>query len=252
MPVFNEADGISEFLTEIDAEFRGENYRIVVIDDCSTDSTREILVQLASDILVGKLVVKMAPVNRGHGPTTVTALQEALKYEADFVVAVDGDGQFKGADIRRLVVASRGSDCDVTEGVRNNRTQPWFRRITTLTVRILVTIKSRSRPPIDANTPLRVYRKNVLSKLIQVLPKECLIPNLVISAMTRRSQLDVCEIPVESLPRRGSGAVEGTMFGTQRTLPNRKFICFLIRATIQFISIKLVLNSKNKSIEIRP
>lgn len=242
MPAYNESDGISEFLTEIASALELSDFRIVVIDDCSKDNTIDVLVNLGSNRLAGKLVFKASPVNRGHGPTTMFALREALGMQTNLVVAVDGDGQFLGADIKKLIEIQQSSDSDVCEGVRRGRKEPWFRRITTMAVRLLVAVKARSRPPRDANTPLRVYRSEVLVELLRDIPDDCLVPNLMISVKCRRSRLKITEVPVKSLPRRGGDLRGGTMFGTQRLLPTRRFVRFVSKAIIQFISIKLATN----------
>jgi glycosyltransferase involved in cell wall biosynthesis len=43
LPVFNESGGIREFLLELDKNLSDLNPHFVVVDDCSTDQTCEIL-----------------------------------------------------------------------------------------------------------------------------------------------------------------------------------------------------------------
>jgi len=246
MPVYNEAAGIQEFLAEIASALGDHDFRIVVIDDNSTDKTREVLAELESNSLAGRLWYRSESVNRGHGPTTVLALQEALNMQTNLVVAVDGDGQFLGTDLKKLIEIQQSSDSDVCEGVRQGRREPWFRRITTMAVRLLVAVKARSRPPRDANTPLRVYRSKVLVELLRDLPDDCLVPNLVISAKCRRRRLRVTEVPVKSLPRRGGDARVSTMFGIQGLLPTKRFVRFVSKATVQFLSMKLATESRDE------
>ena len=67
--------------------------------------------------------------NRGHGPSTLAALREAIATGADQVVAVDGDGQFRGEDLVRLAREGSEHDYDVVEGVRSGRKDPVYRAI---------------------------------------------------------------------------------------------------------------------------
>lgn len=247
MPAFNEESGIAQFLAEIIAALGDQNFQIIVVDDCSTDRTREVLASYQTQSFDGRIVSQSLAMNHGHGPATLHALREALKLRPTFVVAVDGDGQFFGEDIKNLIETSRITGCDVCEGVRRGREEAWFRRFTTLFVRLLVAIKAGSRPPQDANTPLRVYRSEVLTMLLCGIPSNCLVPNLVISSKSRKSQLKIVEIPVRSLPRRGGNPRMSTMFGIQRLLPTKKFLQFLCRATFQFISTELRVQDRAKS-----
>lgn len=239
MPVYNEIEGISSFLAEIDESLKDISPHFVVVDDCSTDGTSVVLNQAREGWLASKITVVKLERNLGHGPATVMALRTAMTLMPQLVVAVDGDGQFLGSDIRKLIRVVSNSHFEVCEGVRSNRQEPWFRRITTLIVRALVATKARSRPPCDANTPLRVYRAEVLRHLLSGIPDNCLTPNLLVSAKCRVESLNICELPVQSLPRRGSNSNSGTMFGVQRFLPSKKFVWFVCSAAIQFSSVRV-------------
>jgi len=63
MPVYNEADGIQEFLDEIASVLGDHDFRIVVIDDNSTDKTQEVLAELEASSLAGRLRYRSESVN---------------------------------------------------------------------------------------------------------------------------------------------------------------------------------------------
>jgi dolichol-phosphate mannosyltransferase len=236
MPVYNEARGIAEFLTEIVSVMNYEELDIVVVDDCSTDQTLQTLKELEMGLLEKQLSYIPLTSNSGHGPATLVALQEGLKLQPDIVVAVDGDGQFSALDIKHCIDTALRTNCDVCEGVRYGRSDPLFRQLTTLAVRLLVGFKARSRPPRDANTPLRIYRTTSLMELLRGIPSDCLVPNLVISAKSRKRKMKFVEVPVKSLPPRRGDVKTSTMFGVQKFLPTRKFLRFIRKATTQFVS----------------
>ena len=95
---------------------------LVVVNDRSTDGTGEILRGLV-DELPG-LVPIDAEVNRGHGPTALAAYRAGLDLVPDLVLHVDGDGQFHGADLARVVRAAVSTGADVVHGVRRGRDDP--------------------------------------------------------------------------------------------------------------------------------
>ena len=232
MPAWNEAEGITGFLVELDAALAGVDPHFVVVDDCSTDRTTEAVLAAGEKGVYVTCLVN--DVNSGHGPSTMRALRAGLASGADAVVAIDGDGQFTGADVRRVVDALLGGGAEVVEGVRTSRSDAAYRRLTSEATRALVWTRSRALPA-DANTPLRAYRPAVLVRLLDRVPPEAMTPNLIISALCRRWHVPLTELPVLSRPRRGASA-EGTTWGARRaSLPSRRFLGFCVRAAGEWV-----------------
>jgi dolichol-phosphate mannosyltransferase len=223
MPAWNESEGIRSFLVEIAEAMDGLTLTFVVVDDCSTDDTGSAAASL--DIPAVEVKVDRNLVNRGHGPSTVTALWLGLNLCTDIVVAVDGDGQFTGADMRLLVDVLVTGEFDVVEGLRRERGNPLYRRVASLGTRALVATKAHSWPT-DANTPLRAYRNDVLSGLLSCVPADSITPNLVISAATRRWKLRVAEVPVVVRDRLGESAVGTTWGARAASIPTSRFVKF--------------------------
>jgi dolichol-phosphate mannosyltransferase len=235
MPAFNEEAGIPGFLGEITAALDGLDLTLFVADDRSTDGTLATLESLTDEL---PLTVLPGIANAGHGPTTLRALHAGLASGADVIVAVDGDGQFYGSDIRSIVDQLVAGDADVIEGVRNGRDDPLFRRATSWTTRALVQMRAHARP-IDANTPLRVYRPRTLARLLTVVPSDAMTPNLMISALCRRWGLTILEIPVASIPRRGGDAAGSTWRARRKSLPSKRFVQFCAQAGRQWVTLPL-------------
>jgi glycosyltransferase involved in cell wall biosynthesis len=233
MPVFNEEAGVTEFLDEIVGAMAGLDLSLIVADDCSTDHTRAVLQDLGGRL---PLTLLPGPRNMGHGPTTLRALHAGLGLGTDVVVAVDGDGQFTGNDIRDLVDLLLMSDADVIEGVRHGRGDPLFRRATSWTTRTLVHARSHVRP-VDANTPLRVYRPRTLERLLAVVPADAMTPNLLISSLSRSWGLTILEIPVASIPRRGGDPAGSTWRARRKSLPSKRYMEFCVRAGRQWVAL---------------
>ncbi|WP_157432299.1 glycosyltransferase family 2 protein [Agromyces italicus] len=210
MPAYNEAAGIAGFLTELDEHLAPLTHRLdlVVIDDRSTDATATVLSSLAGELT--SLRSETADVNRGHGPTALAAYRTGLGLGPELIVHIDGDGQFSGADVARLVEAALDTGADVVHGVRTGRTDPWFRRVLTAGVGGIVTVVAGRRIP-DVNTPLRAYRPQVLTTLVTAVPADALVPHVHFSLAEARRGLAVRYLRVASLPRRG-GDEQGTMW----------------------------------------
>ena len=178
-------------------------------------------------------------VNSGHGPSTIRALHLGLATNPDVVVAVDGDGQFLGADVQRVLAELLEPGTKVAEGVRTSRTDPFYRRGVSWTTRLLVWTRAR-RLPADANTPLRAYRPETLRQLLAVIPPAAATPNLLTSAVCRRWGVGLREVPVASIPRRGSSAIGTTWGAGRKSVPSRRFVAFCLAATREWVTTPIV------------
>jgi glycosyltransferase involved in cell wall biosynthesis len=228
IPAYNESEGIAAFLLEIDTALEAAgDVALVVVDDCSTDDTAAV-VEAAGDKLRGELVLVRAPVNRGHGPTLLEAYRRALDTGAEYVLAVDGDGQFLGADLRRVLVLLQDGGDGVC-GVRRFRYDPWFRMLMTRVLRVYVTTYF-GVPTRDANCPLRGYRAELLDELLRWLPAASSVPNLHLSVLAARRGATLVEVDVNHRVRRGVSET-GTMFAGASTFATiRRLLKFSVRA----------------------
>lgn len=82
IPAHNEAPTISQVITEVKKYIE----HVIVIDDGSTDDTRERALQAGA-------VVISHPLNRGVGAALRTGYRIALQKKADVIVQIDGDFQ---------------------------------------------------------------------------------------------------------------------------------------------------------------
>ena len=224
---------------ELDNSLRNLEYNkdthIIVVDDASTDDTINTVLGASSSVNVDVTCLNSVR-NSGHGPSTLRGLRTACTYGLP-VIAIDGDGQFYGDDIKRAIIEFERERPDVLEGVRLSRDEPIFRRLTSGITRLLVFMRTSTWPK-DANTPFRIYSSETLKTLLKDLDSEVLIPNLVISARSRNMLFSILEFPMKFRPRLGAQSV-GTMWGTSRkNLPSKRFVLFCFNATRQWLRLK--------------
>ncbi|MET0590760.1 MAG: glycosyltransferase family 2 protein [Naasia sp.] len=228
MPAYNEEAGLPGFLAELADHLRARTARLsmVLVDDCSTDRTREVAAPVDVD-----MTVLSNPTNRGHGPTALAAYRAGVASGADLIVHVDGDGQFSGADVARVVDAAHG--LDVIHGVRTGREEAWFRRVVTGALRCASVVVGGVATE-DVNTPLRAYRREAVISLLGLVDESTLAPHVFFSILEHRFRLRHRSVVVRSLPPRG--AVRGSMFGGRRLLPPLRLISFVARAGLQLLA----------------
>jgi len=106
-PAFNEAKTLGAVLSGL----RAEGYRVVVVDDGSSDETAHIAAELASAVVTH-------PVNLGQGAALKTGIDYALSRGAEYLVTFDSDGQHRPSDIPRLLEALVRNQADFALGSR--------------------------------------------------------------------------------------------------------------------------------------
>ncbi len=108
VPAFNEARCLPALIRSLRAEC--PNCDVVVIDDGSSDGTREAMAGIAR--------VVSLPCNLGIGGAVQTGLQIACRENYDFAMQVDGDGQHPPQEVHKLIDGMRESGADMVIGTR--------------------------------------------------------------------------------------------------------------------------------------
>lgn len=109
IPAFNEEGAIAGVVREVRERMPGTP--VVVIDDCSTDSTRYVAKAAGAEVL-------SVPHHLGLGGCVQTGYKLAFELGYDYVVRIDGDGQHDPAYIPVILDKLRNSDCDMVIGSR--------------------------------------------------------------------------------------------------------------------------------------
>ena len=243
IPVYNEAEGIEEFLLEIEGALTPvvDALEFVLVDDCSTDGTVA-TVEATRAKLASRLSLHSTARNSGHGPALGEAYRHALATGADVVLSVDGDGQFLGADLRRVFVLLEDGGDGVC-GVRRFRYDPWFRMAMTRVLRLYISV-AFGVPTRDANCPLRGYRAPLLAELLESVPAGSLIPNVHLAILAARRGATLVEVDVNHRVRRGASA-DGTMFAaSRRTGILKRLFVFSVKAMRESLRFRRTLASK--------
>lgn len=123
IPCFNEEATLAETVASIPREIPGVGrVEVLVVDDGSTDRTLEIARSAGVDH------VYRHPVNRGLAAAFQTGIDQSLRLGADVIVNTDGDNQYSGAEVPRLIAPILEGRADLVIGDRQTATLSHFSR----------------------------------------------------------------------------------------------------------------------------
>lgn len=115
IPVFNEADTVEEVLSRVIAVDVGMERQIVIVDDGSSDGTRDIYPALKERWPDEDIQIKLQPDNRGKG----AAVREGFKLATgDIILIQDADLEYNPEDYPYLLKPILTDVADVVYGSR--------------------------------------------------------------------------------------------------------------------------------------
>jgi glycosyltransferase involved in cell wall biosynthesis len=112
MPVYNERERVEKAIAEVLSTQLPTEFELIVVDDGSTDGTREILRGGSWD---GRVRLFEHPENRGKGAAVQTALAQA---EGEYAAIFDADLEYDPSDLGLLMPPLLDGRANASFGVR--------------------------------------------------------------------------------------------------------------------------------------
>ena len=195
IPAFNEESNIEKTVTAIQKTATDFDY--VIINDCSTDRTREICEKNNYNIV-------NLPINLGIGGAVQTGYKYAYQHDYDVAVQVDGDGQHDPEFLNVMANYLMDKQLDMVIGSRFIEKQGFqsskARRVGIIFFSALIKLLTGKRIT-DPTSGLRMVGRNVMALFAVDYPRDYPEPESVVAVLRRNMKVE--EIPVIMHERMG-------------------------------------------------
>jgi glycosyltransferase involved in cell wall biosynthesis len=194
-PFWNEEENIEQVVTTAIpiAQEAAEKWEILMIDDGSTDKTREIAEELEKKLPNVRLISHH--INRGYGAALKTGFEQAT-YE--YIVFTDDDLQFDFREVTKLL--DKIDTADIVIGYRKKRDDAFFRHILMLLHRawsfIFFGVFVR-----DIDCGFKLFRKSAIETLSPLRSEGAIITTEIL-AKAKSKKLKIAQVGVSHYPRK--------------------------------------------------
>ena len=116
---YNAASTLTKVLERIPEDIAGTDYRILILDDASSDETYDVGVQISHGNNNVEILVN--PVNQGYGGNQKIGYRYAVDHGFEVVALLHGDGQYAPEKLEELVLPILRGEADAVLGTRMTR-----------------------------------------------------------------------------------------------------------------------------------
>lgn len=217
IPAYNESENIKDTVENIKANAPDFDY--VVINDCSTDNTLDILKSHNYNYV-------SLPINLGIGGAVQTGYKYAKEFDYDVAVQVDGDGQHDPVFLNYMADYLQEHELDMVIGSRfidkEGFQSSFMRRVGinyfTGLIRLLTGKKIT-----DPTSGLRMAGKKVINLFADNYPVDYPEPETAVTAINNGMKIE--EIPVIMKERQGGVS----------SITLKKSVYYMVKVTLAII-----------------
>jgi len=204
LPTYNESENLPiviwllvKYLEEADVDFE-----VIVIDDGSPDGTLDIAKQLQKIYGEQRIVLRPRATKLGLGTAYVHGIQHAT---GNFVIIMDADLSHHPKFIPEFIRVQQKGDHDIVTGTRYAGTGGVYgwdlkRKVISRGANILTQVLLRPGVS-DTTGSFRLYRKEVLAKLVASCVSKGYVFQMEMVVRARQMNYTIAEVPITFVDR---------------------------------------------------
>lgn len=195
IPCYNEEHTLPETIADIPRQIEGvDKIEILIIDDGSTDRTVEVAKELGVDHIIRNKN------NLGLARSFRKGMDECLKRDADIIVNTDGDNQYFGADISKLVAPIVNGTADLVVGDRQTSKIPHFSPLKKLLQKLgSATVRKLSGTTVpDTVSGFRAFSRDAAIRLNIISSFSYTIETII---QAGKKHMAIVSVPVRTNPK---------------------------------------------------
>ena len=200
IPIYNEEEVVGDTITLLmdTLSEKNLNYEVIIVNDGSTDGTKEVLSGLTNQYSTLRIITH--PYNKGNGAAVKSGILAAC---GDWIVCMDGDGQHNPNDILKIIPYM--GNYDLIVGARPTGKQTiWYREFANNVFNGLASSLTDFKIE-DLTSGFRAFRASVISNYVHLFPLKFSYPTTSTLALLKGGH-SVKYVPIEISHRKGGSS----------------------------------------------
>lgn len=206
IPCLNEARTLPATLRDLPRTVPGiDVVEVLVVDDGSRDATIEVARACGADHIV------RFRRRRGLAAAFTAGIDAALKLGADFIVNTDGDNQYAGGDIPKLLAPLLAGEADIVIGDRNIKDLEYMSTLRKRLQRLgswVVRQVSGTQVP-DTTSGFRAYTREAALRMTIVSEFSYTLESII---QAGKKRIAIANVPVSTNPRTRDSRLYGSLW----------------------------------------
>jgi len=194
--VYNEANHLEKFLKEIDSFILPFDKELIIVDDCSTDGSREILHKFS---YTSEVQILLQKTNQGKG---VAVRRGILAATGDVIGIQDADFEYNMSDIPKLITPFIDDTADVVYGSRFKKSGAQVHRTFHYLINRILTVLSNTFSGLyltDMETCYKFFKREIIQNIELESKRFGFEPE--VTAKIARLKCRIMEFPISYFPR---------------------------------------------------
>ena len=203
VPLYNEEQSIPEVVPALLDFCRSHIWKVLFVDDGSTDGTPPLLAGYEN---MPDVRVVRHKLNRGYGGALKTGILES---DTPYAVTVDGDGQHDPQDVEKIFAFALERDADMVVGWRDRpQNVSWYRELGKSIIRRFTRLLM-PLPIHDLNSGFKLYRTELAKRYVPLCPDSMAFSDIITLIFINQRNL-VLETPITIQQRRAGQSTINT------------------------------------------